>query len=159
MNALLLALAVVTGQTMYEWIDSSGESHFTDDASTIPKGAKRKTLDGLPEVSRMPTDRRAPTTTPAPKQPPRAAGPDSCQRALIEISKLESQLSQNGVATPEDEKRVMADCEKPRRHGDASVYAQCIASRQARVDKGRELQQRLAEARENHRRAQVDGCR
>ena len=43
---LALLVAALLGQTIYEWTDSRGEVHFTDDKSSIPKGAKVKTTEG-----------------------------------------------------------------------------------------------------------------
>jgi hypothetical protein len=39
---LALLVAALLGQTIYEWTDSRGEVHFTDDKSSIPKGELRR---------------------------------------------------------------------------------------------------------------------
>ena len=44
MHALLVAL--ILSQTIYEWTDSNGVQHFTDDASQVPKSARVRTTTG-----------------------------------------------------------------------------------------------------------------
>jgi hypothetical protein len=58
---LALLVAALLGQTIYEWADSRGEVHFTDDKSSIPKGAKVKTTEGE-EINTI----EAPPCRPAP---------------------------------------------------------------------------------------------
>lgn len=67
--------ALASAQTVYEWTDKSGEPHYTDDKSSIPKGAKVRTTEGeaLAEVS---TD----TPPPKPLAAPSSAAPSGPQR-------------------------------------------------------------------------------
>jgi hypothetical protein len=78
---LLLAL-LVTQATVYAWTDKAGVEHFTDDLSTIPKGAKVRTTDGadisyvLADEPKAPADTaRATAPAPAPVQAPVETGP------------------------------------------------------------------------------------
>lgn len=72
MLAVLLA-AIVSQATVYVWVDPAGGEHFTDDASSIPRGAKVRTTEGV-EVSRIESDvvKNPPrsVTHPAPEEPP-----------------------------------------------------------------------------------------
>lgn len=72
MLAALLA-AVVSQATIYVWVDSAGGEHFTDDPSSIPRGAKVRTTSGV-TVSRIESDvvKNPPrsVTQPAPEEPP-----------------------------------------------------------------------------------------
>ncbi|MBM4779040.1 MAG: DUF4124 domain-containing protein [Archangiaceae bacterium] len=38
--ALALVLLLVSGQTIYSWTDADGVPHYTDNATTVPKGVK-----------------------------------------------------------------------------------------------------------------------
>jgi hypothetical protein len=66
--------ALCLAQTVYEWTDKSGEVHYTDDKSSIPKGAKVRTTDGaaLAEVS---SDTPPPKPQPSEPQPTVQMGP------------------------------------------------------------------------------------
>lgn len=46
--ALVLMPMVVAAQTIYRWTDASGEVHYTDNLSTVPRRAKVATTDGTP---------------------------------------------------------------------------------------------------------------
>ena len=39
---LWLLLTLLGGQTIYEWVDGEGQSHFTNDERSIAAGAKRR---------------------------------------------------------------------------------------------------------------------
>jgi hypothetical protein len=45
----LLCAAPALGQELYRWVDAHGEEHFTDDAATVPRGARLKPL-GEPQA-------------------------------------------------------------------------------------------------------------
>lgn len=44
--ALLLLSTAANAQTIYRWTDKKGEVHYSDDMSTVPKGAKLETTEG-----------------------------------------------------------------------------------------------------------------
>ena len=44
--------AVASAQSVYRWQDSAGEIHYTDDPTTIPKGATAVATEGEP-ISEM----------------------------------------------------------------------------------------------------------
>jgi len=72
--------ALASAQTMYRWTDKAGETHYTDDRSTIPKGAKVETTAGE-ELSELTTDHASQPAAPA--QPAPAAQPSGPSNAEL----------------------------------------------------------------------------
>ncbi len=71
----LLWSTVASAQAVYTWVDKEGETHFTDDPSTAPKGAKVHTTEGV-ELSNVPAERTAPRPAPVePRRPAPTPGP------------------------------------------------------------------------------------
>lgn len=166
---LLLLLSLLSGQAYYEWVDQHGESHFTDDPSSIPANAKRRTMNGLEPARRVEpvrVDAGVPSldagtraAAPAVKPTPPAAGPDACERAQARLAALEAEVERSKAQTAEREKQRADRCMGQLQRFGQGAYAQCMATRQepptARDHSARELEA----AREALRRAQVDGCR
>ena len=178
---MLLALLVTTallGQTVYEWTDAQGESHFTDDLSSIPKGVKVRTTEGE-EISVVgrPTPKAAPAKGArdagvAPKEtlpvavpvPPPAATPgrDRCAPAKEKLAAAEAKLA---AAKTEHELRVAraaGDCQAIlRTHGQAE-YAKCTRRRKYPESVPEPnfgaLEQQVEDAKDALRRVQVGGC-
>ena len=95
-----LVVSLLSGQVIYEWVDSKGESHFTDDVSTIPAKAKRRVTTGVEPVISVPRspDAGKPAPTPPPVAPARPSGPDSCERARKQIQDVEQQAQREQAA-------------------------------------------------------------
>ncbi len=95
--------AVAEAQQVYQWTDKAGEVHYTDDKSTIPKGAKVRTTSGeaLAEVSGdpAPPPPAAPAATAAPaKGPPAPTDAEQYwrgeyRRARENIRRLEDEIA------------------------------------------------------------------
>ncbi len=62
----LLLVSLVLAQPIYTWVDESGETHFTDDPSSVPKGRKAKVMS---------TEDRAILRFEPPAEPPRPRAP------------------------------------------------------------------------------------
>lgn len=86
MSPLLLALVVVQS-TVYAWTDKSGLEHFTDDLSTIPRGVKVRTTEGV-EISRIDSDvTRNPRPLTAPVAPSEPAVPSASEQTWRQLFK------------------------------------------------------------------------
>jgi hypothetical protein len=174
------ALVLVVLSQVFVWTDSRGEQHFTDDRSSIPRGAKVRTTDGA-ELSVVSSgldrgdaglerrdaglDRRDAGLA-ATKQ---VEVPDTCSRARERVTQLEGKL---GEAKKKAEQARLAwngDCQSVLNlHGQAA-FAQCMAaggSRSRRAPQPPEtatftapIEAELEQARDTLRRAQVAGCR
>lgn len=74
---LLVAATPALAQTVYSWTDADGVEHFTDDAATVPKGAR---------VKRRSSDEASPPPPPAApaKRPADFARPGSVTRAAAD---------------------------------------------------------------------------
>ncbi len=109
-----LALSTAAGaQTMYRWTDRSGEVHYTDDKSTIPKGVKAETTEGdaLSEMEAPPPERPAPKTrTKAPSQvgiEPQQQGPSNAEMFWrSEFGRLRERIRDLEDEIAEDKKKV-----------------------------------------------------
>lgn len=155
MYALLAAL--VLSQTVYEWTDSKGIQHFTDDLQSVPKGVKVRTTTGS-DVTVVPA-------APQPKATaPKASGVDTCGVARAKISELEQlrdKQKQDVVRLHEAEAAKCREQLAIRGHGS---YARCGAGIEQRVNdqtsaQDKNVETQLEAARDSLRRAQVDGCR
>lgn len=150
----LLVLALVSGQTFYEWVDASGQSHFTDDPSSIPANAKRRTTSGA-DVSVIPAPPRSAAKTSDPPRPiPPPTGPNLCERAEQKVRALEKKLEDARTR----EARVGKNCLGSLSRGGRASYARCMAAPVAKVDHSA-LEKELEDAREEHRKVKIDGCR
>ncbi len=78
--ALLLLSSTANAQTIYRWTDKKGEVHYTDEVSTVPKGAKLETTEGEELM-----------VVPAP--PPSATTPKTVERP---IAKAQMKVKQSG---------------------------------------------------------------
>ena len=164
----LLVIALLAGQTFYEWVDASGQSHFTDDPSTIPAGAKRRTTQGAEPmvVTTKPSDAGVAmgardggvklATPPKTAQTP--SGPNKCEQAQQRIAELEKRLAQVKDGASGDEQREAQRCQEQLNLLGQGAYAQCMAARQQRPPKTAALEKDLEVAREELRRVQVGGC-
>ncbi|MDP2270695.1 MAG: DUF4124 domain-containing protein [Archangium sp.] len=83
--ALLVFSTAANAQQIYRWTDKKGEAHYTDDVSTVPKGAKLETTEGE-ELMVVPAPPPSPTV-PAPKTipVPRAPAARAPQTGSIEV--------------------------------------------------------------------------
>ncbi len=157
MHALLIAL--VLSQTVYEWTDSKGIQHFTDDLQSVPKGAKVRTTKGA-DVTVVPASPQpAPSTTDV-----KRSGVNTCDVARAQISELEQQRERQRQDLSRLREAEAAKCREQlavRGHGS---YAQCSAGIEQRVNEQTSMQDKSVETqlealRESLRRAQVEGCR
>lgn len=169
---LALLLSLLAGQTIYEWIDSKGESHFTDNPSTIPRDAKRRTTEGAELMVASPTaaagprpdggvPRAVPKAPPPAPVTPGASGPDSCVRVREQISQLERQQEALKTDFAQVQERENLQCQEVLRLSGQPDFARCMASRSKAPSPGQGawLQKQLEAAQESLRRAQQDGCR
>jgi hypothetical protein len=96
----LLWSTLAFGQAIYTWVDQDGETHFTDDPSTAPKGVKLRTTEGR-EISSMSMGvRAADGGTVAPKKAP--AGPSAPDDSEVRWRKLFREARAK-IATLEEE--------------------------------------------------------
>lgn len=170
---LLLLLSLLSGQAYYEWVDQHGESHFTDDPGSIPANAKRRTVEGMEQPRRadpVRVDAGAPgrndggvqsaaPVRPAPPTVSPPTGPDSCERARKKVASLEAAVERGKAYTAEREKAQADRCMAQLQRFGQGAYAQCMATRQQGIDTRDTAGRDLEAAREELRRAQVDGCR
>ncbi|HEY1087248.1 MAG TPA: DUF4124 domain-containing protein [Archangium sp.] len=164
----LLLIALLAGQTFYEWVDASGQSHFTDDPASIPAGAKRRTTQGAEPmlvstksidagVSTAARDGGVKVAAP-PKAAPAPSGPNKCEQAQQRIAELETRLAQVKDGASAEEQREAQRCQERLNQFGHGAYAQCMAARQQRPPKTASLEKDLEVAREELRRVQVGGC-
>lgn len=85
---LVLASAAAQAQSVYRWADAEGNVHYTDDASTIPKGAAVFATDGDPisEMGAPPPVAKKPVEQAAVR--PGAVSPSSSDPAVPTNSEL-----------------------------------------------------------------------
>lgn len=164
--ALLISLLLT--QTTWEWTDAQGESHYTDDAASIPKGAKRRALnldpDDAPVVKAAPEPKAASDAGEAPER--RDAGPapapkppalPSCAVAEKKVTDLEAaQEKARSDAAKAEEARQQRCQQRVRTHGRAA-FATCLM--EEKVPAPVDLQPQIEAAREALRRVQQSGCR
>jgi hypothetical protein len=151
---LALVLSLVAGQTIYEWVDSKGTSHFTDDPSTIPPNAKRKVTTGaeLTVTPAAPRPDGGAVAAPAPR--------DTCAPALALVKDTERQLEQEKAEAAQADEKENQRCQDVLRLQGEPGYARCMAGREkpATSPQRAALEKRLEEAKDTLRRAQVGGC-
>jgi hypothetical protein len=162
---LTLLVALVSSQVVYEWVDAKGQSHFTDDRSTIPQGVKPREAKGG-EVSVVP----ASTATVAEaadagtdEEETRAEdgqAQDTCAVARSELARAEEQANTARQAQAQLEEDASLRCGNVLlTHGQGS-FAQCMAGRAEAITRDDSaLQQQVEAARESLRAAQSHGCR
>ena len=157
MKMLVLVVALLSGQTIYEWVDGAGQRHFTDDPATIPQGARRRATDGA-ELMIIPA---APRSDAGVRAAPAAAAPtqDSCARAKERISLIEKKLEQARAATVELQEREGRSCQEVLMLQGQPGFARCMASRTEAAPPSEAVKKDLEAAQETLRRAQVNGCR
>lgn len=158
---LLLVLSLLVGQTIYEWVDAKGESHFTNDPNSIPAGAKRRPTQGA-EVLIEPSAAKKvkPSGVDAGVVAARPPGPDSCAQAREVISQLEARRAQAQQAKEQQGSRCQ---EVLNTHGQGD-YARCMAGGADGADgadasRVEPVEALLEGARATLRRAQEEGCR
>lgn len=97
MLPIVVALAL-SQAPIYRWTDKSGEVHYTDDLSTVPRGVKVESTTGnaLSVVPAPPPRRATPTTAPPVREVPRPAG----QRGAVEVTltRVEVEVSESDLA-------------------------------------------------------------
>lgn len=170
---LALVVSLLSGQVIYEWIDSSGDSHFTDDVNTIPAKAKRRITSGVEPVVSVP--RAEPRTTAdagvvkldagqvrpdagvAPVTPG-PSGPDSCEAARRRIQELEQQAQREQLAFKQQQDAEDQQCRTALNTSGQAAYARCMAGRSQRPPPSN-VDQQMEQARDALRHAQIEGCR
>ena len=85
LTALLFLSAAVGAQTpkIYRWTDKKGEVHYTDDLSSVPKGAKAETTEGEELMVEPPKPAR-PTPAPVAPSAPSSEGEFSPAETYLE---------------------------------------------------------------------------
>lgn len=155
---LLLVLSLLVGQTIYEWVDEKGESHFTNDPNSIPAGAKRRPTQGAEVLIEPSAPKKVkPGGVDAGVVAARPPGPDSCAQAREVISQLESRRAQAQQAKENQGSRCQ---EVLKTHGQGE-FARCMAGGSDRADASGvdPVEVQLEGARATLRRAQEEGCR
>jgi hypothetical protein len=155
---LALLVTALLGQTMYEWTDSRGEVHFTDDKSSIPKGAKVKTTEGeeLTTIDAPPM----PTTS----KPGKSTGQPiaRCADSKKKVDALEARLTKAKEQHELALLRWQGNCAEVRSKFGADEEARCL--RRGRKSAAppepnyAALEKETEAAADAHRRAQVSGC-
>ncbi len=156
-----IVIAALLGQTIYEWTDSKGQTHFTNDASTIPANAKRKPTEG----SNITVESQVAAAQPVVNARVDAGVPDAgvrntCRALQAEVSSLEG-LLQNTAAqgsTLELDRRCQ---EQLNLHGQGA-WALCRmsgADASTASATAQDVRRELEGKRDALRRAQVSGCR
>lgn len=159
MHALLVAL--ILSQTIYEWTDSNGVQHFTDDASQVPKSARVRTTTGS-EVTVVPaTKRDASTPVVVTPKPPAS---DTCDAALAKQKDLEKQRDAVKADAPRLRDAESVRCHELLATQGQGGFARCAAGVEARVTeqlavKEKALTQQLEATKDELRKAQLSGCR
>lgn len=163
---MLLALLVTTallGQTVYEWTDAQGEAHYTDDLSSIPKGAKVRTTEGadISVVTPAAKGGRDAGVRPAGPSAPKATR-DRCAPAKEKLAAAEAKLAAAKAEHELGVARAAGDCQQIlRTHGQAE-YAKCTRRRRYPESVPEPnfgaLEQQVEAARDALRRVQVGGC-
>lgn len=157
LRALVVLLSL--GQTVYEWTDSKGQQHYTDDASSIPPGSKRRVMPAGPAKVEA-TAKRAGD---AGSDDADGGRVDACAEARDRIAALEGLLRLKTSRSTESDERAFQRCnEYALRLGPAGISLCHIGHPEdfAGIDGGEdELKSRLETERDALRRAQVRGCR
>ena len=173
---LTLVVALLSSQVIYEWVDSKGESHFTDDASSIPAKVKRRTTTGVEPVVSVPraesrdaglnrTDGGAQldagmtrADSGVAQVAAKPSGPDSCERARKRIQEIELQQQREMQAFTQQVEAEGQQCQTALNTLGQAGYSRCMAGRtQRQPPSGAGAQ--LEEARDALRRVQIEGCR
>ncbi|MFT3706831.1 MAG: DUF4124 domain-containing protein [Archangium sp.] len=156
---LALAVSVLLGQaTTYEWVDEKGETHFTDDVSTVPKRAKVKTTTGgdLSVIEREPKN--------APPQPPKKDKPtwDTCEVAKRRLDVALAKLEEAKKKFELEQLRYEGKCAEIASRFGAEEEARCLKRGRKAVaaptPKYSALQTEVDRQQDELRRAQVSGC-
>lgn len=94
-----LVLALALSQTIYRWTDARGEVHYTDDATSIPRGAKVQTTEGeeltVVPASKTPTPSKP--SKPSPTKPAAAEVTVRITRYDVEVSEVDRQFIETSV--------------------------------------------------------------
>ena len=159
LRAALVVLCL--GQTVYEWTDAQGQTHFTDDPSTIPAKARRKEFK--PDPRRLPVE--VVSDAAAPDAGPGDAGVpvDTCALARERIRAIEELIRVSQASAADRDERAGLRCRQLSLTLGEAALGLCHIDHpedfQA-LDAGvHEARARLEVERENLRRAQVRGCR
>lgn len=155
---LALVVSLLSAQVVYEWVDSKGESHFTNDEASIPAKAKRRVTAGadLVVVAHMAD---AGVSAVADAAVAASPGPDSCTLARQAVLKLEREVELAKLEAQQADEREHQRCQQALRLQGDFGYARCMSSRTKRPPPDAAAATKLEEARETLRRAQVNGCR
>jgi hypothetical protein len=156
-----VAVLLLTLGQVYVWTDAKGESHYTDDRSSIPKGVKVRTTEGA--------DVNVVEATPSrPRAAPRAEAPDTCAAAKAKVERLEGRLDEAKRKAERARLVWNGDCQTVLAQYGEGEYRTCMAggrrSRRSRLPPDPALttgpvEKELDQAKDVLRRAQVAGCR
>lgn len=155
---LMLVLALLGGQTLFEWVDAKGQSHFTNDESSIPAGVKRRVRQGqgLTVISAA----RSADAGVASKAPDAGQGAgDSCALAKEAIATLEQEFERSRDQAKELQEREGRECQEVLMLQGQPGFARCMASRTEAAPQNEVLKNELEAARERLRQSQQNGCR
>lgn len=153
---LTLLISLVSSQTMYEWVDAKGQSHFTNDPQSIPAGAKKRETKGAEVLV-------SPAATPAAAAKPVDAGVpavvvDTCALARKQLAEVERKLEQAKVDARKVQEQASQKCQQLlRTHGEGE-FARCMASRSEAPAADQAGPKQLETSRETLRQAQQNGC-
>jgi hypothetical protein len=152
---LALVITLLAGQTFFEWVDSRGQSHFTDDPRTIPAGAKRRETKG-DEVMVSPA--AGVKTVDAGAAAPRVEV-DTCALARQQLVAAEQRGEQAKSDARRMQEQASQKCQQVLLTHGQGEFARCMASRAEVVEPDQASQVQLETLRETLRRAQQSGCR
>lgn len=156
---LVLVVSLLSAQVIYEWVDSKGESHFTNDEKSIPANAKRRVTTGADLVVVAHRADAGVSAVAVDAGVAAASGPDPCTLASQAVLKLEREVELAKVEAQQADEREYQRCQQALRLQGDFGYARCMSSRPKRAPPSTAAAAKLEEAREALRRAQVSGCR
>lgn len=158
---LTLVLTLLVGQTIYVWTDKSGEDHYTDDLSSIPKGVKVRTTEGEPidMISTKGSEKEKPAVADAGVKKKEEV--DTCELGRKALTSAEQRLESARAEKPKDNRHER--CQSVLNTMGRGAYAQCMASGDdgsaALKKKVEAAEHDVENAREFLRKAQAAGCR
>jgi len=155
---LTLLLAALLSQTVYEWTDAQGGTHFTDDRSTIPSNAKKVRTTAGRDVTVL---KMSDSPKPAPVDAQPTPAKNTCDELKKKIASLEAQRDAMFRAYEARVSEAQAQCQATLVTHGQGAFAQCVASTSSRAGPAPDdatFKKDLDDTKDALRRAQIGGC-